>query len=468
MQIENILQNELFSQIFNAISDGLVIADPNANLIWINNAALARTGLKRSEIIGKSLFDLEKKGVFRPSITRLVLEQKKIIKHLQYSLKSPTDTNPYVTIGYPLLHNSKIIGVLTHSRHLPEIVEATTRLEEAEALLQRYHIEIRRSRRYKMDDHTYFIGKNPKAIHAFHQAEQVAPLLPCLMLTGETGVGKTHLAHEIHALSPRHQEPFIYLNCNTLPESHLDTEIFGHYDPMLCLDMPSKSKAGLLELADKGTLFLDEIENLSLSSQVKLRHFLSTQKYLPIGANEEKNADVKIIVATHVNLKSMVESGKFRPDLYYKLNIFPIELPAVRKRKEDIPSLLKYFFSRFNQEYQHKCLLAPESLNLLQEYDWRGNIREIENFAERMVLTYPFQVIYPNDLPKEIRRHTLQQTILSPLKDEPLTEYLEKIEKNIIIKALHNHKTTRKTAEALKISQSLLMRRINKYKINFK
>ena len=450
----------------NSISDGLVIADKNAVVIWINDASLKRIGITREKIIGRSLLDLEKEGVFQPSITRLVLEQKKPIEHVQYTADHNILKDPYITFGYPLWQQNAIVGVLTHSRHLPEIVESTIRLEEAEALLQRYHIEIRKARLHKDQNHNFYIGKNPSIIQAVHQAEHVAPILPSVLITGDAGTGKTHLAKYVHNLSPRHHEPFVNLNCSTIPESHIDAEIFGYYEPAL-LEMGSKSKAGLIDLAHGGFLFLDEIENLPLSIQAKLLHFLLTQRYLPIGAREEKKADVKIIVATNKNLKTEVESGRFRADLYYRLNVFPIELLSLRKRKEDITGFLQFFFEKFNHQYQNNSQLSSESINLLLDYDWPGNIRELENFCQRMVLTYPSKIIESTDLPKEIINNRFQVTD-GPTDHESLTDYLDRIERGLIQQALNEHKTTRNAADSLKVTQSLLMRRIIKFKLNQK
>ncbi len=218
-------------------------------------------------------------------------------------------------------------------------------------------------------------------------------------------------------------------------------------------------------MADKGTLFLDEISELPYHLQSKLLLLLQNKTFMPIGGTKTYTADIRIITATNANLQELVRLGKFRHDLYYRLNILPINVPPLRERKDDIFPLLHHNLQRFNSKHNQKRRFSPEALDVLHQYEWPGNVRELENLVERIVITSKLDEIQVSDLPEELRSiRELEDGILS-LGSLSLTERMEKIEMEFILQALRTHKTTRKTAASLGITQSLLMRRIKKYGI---
>ena len=222
-----------------------------------------------------------------------------------------------------------------------------------------------------------------------------------VLLQGETGVGKTLVAQFIHNASGRAKEPFLALNCGALPENLIEAELFG-YAPGAFTGAGTKGKRGLLELAHNGTLFLDEIGDLPLPVQVKLLKVIEENRFIPVGGLELKEVDVRIISATHHDLKQQVAEGKFRADLYYRLNVVPISIPALRERSEEIGPLLEYYLAHFNQRYSRQAQWSLEALELLGEYAWPGNIRELINVVERLVVTCNSQVIEALDLPEDI------------------------------------------------------------------
>ena len=218
-------------------------------------------------------------------------------------------------------------------------------------------------------------------------------------------------------------------------------------------------------MADRGTLFLDEVGELPLSLQTKFLQFLQQKRYLPVGSTSYQSADVRVIAATNKNLEEEVEKGKFRSDLFYRLYVLPIVVPSLRERKTDIFHLLQFFLQKYNEKHQRNVTLHPEVVDILEEYHWPGNIRELENLVERFVVMVSGNEVTIADLPPYVRsQHEFSFDYVSQLKDKTLSETLESIERNIIEDAYKQYKTTRKTAEKLGMTQSALMRRLKKYR----
>jgi transcriptional regulator with PAS, ATPase and Fis domain len=293
----------------------------------------------------------------------------------------------------------------------------------------------------------------------FALARQVASSPVKVLLQGETGVGKTLVAQFIHNASPRASEPFLALNCGALPENLIEAELFG-YAPGAFTGAGPKGKRGLLELAHHGTLFLDEIGDLPLPVQVKLLKVIEENRFIPVGGLELKEVDVRIISATHHDLKQLVAEGRFRADLFYRLNVVPINIPALRERSEEIPPLLHYYLESFNSRYERQVQWSLEALDLMCEYAWPGNIRELINIVERLVVTNQSGTIEALDLPEEILNLNPQNTDDSRL---PLRKVLENAERSAIRAALQVHKTTRLAAKALGVSQATVVQKMKRW-----
>lgn len=398
----------------------------------------------------------------------MVLKRKEPLKGIQSTYYSKNNKSPFFTSGYPIMDkHSNITAVVTHAQYLPEIIESTTQLEEAQALLKRYSEEIRKIQydTLQINEQKHFIAKSISYVSLLEKIDKIASTITTVLLTGETGVGKSFLANRIHQLSNRHEGPFVEINCGAIPESLIESELFG-YEKAAFTGASASGKAGLIKMANGGTLFLDEIGELPLHLQVKFLHFLQEKTFLPIGATQQQTADVRIIAATNRNLLEEVQAGAFRSDLYYRLNVLPLKVPSLKERREDIIGLLQFNLDKYNKLHNKACEFAPDALETLRQYDWPGNIRELENLVERLVLINPHDEITIHDLPSQINNDQIKQTNFKTYQEgASLTSYVEDIEKDIIINALKKHKTTRKAAESLMITQSLLMRRIQKYKI---
>jgi two-component system response regulator HydG len=248
------------------------------------------------------------------------------------------------------------------------------------------------------------LGKSPRIREIVHLLELAAPSEATVLLLGETGTGKELVARAIHLNSPRSQGPFIVVNCAALPETLLESELFGHERG--AFTGATARKEGRFSLAQQGTLLLDEIGELSLSIQAKILRVLQTREFEPLGGTRTLKADVSIIAATNRDLEAMVREGKFRNDLFYRLNVFPVVLPPLRERMEDPPALAESFLRRFGEKNGKKIqALKPEVLALFQHYSWPGNIRELENVIERGVIVCQGDTLGVSDLPEALRRY---------------------------------------------------------------
>jgi transcriptional regulator with PAS, ATPase and Fis domain len=287
---------------------------------------------------------------------------------------------------------------------------------------------------------------------------QVAQFDSAVMITGESGVGKEIVAHQIHLQSPRKDKPYIRINCASIPDNLLESELFG-YEEGAFTGAKKGGKMGIFELANGGTLLLDEIAELPLGVQAKLLRVIQENEVTRIGGNKTKKIDVRIITATNRDLNEMASRNEFRKDLYYRLNVVPINVPPLRERREEIPALIEHFLNKFNEKYGLKKQISPQVVDKLINYDWPGNIRELKNIVERAVVTDPGDTIFNLDIDK------LHHFDSSDQPNIDLRELVKKLEKHYIEAYLVKYGSTRKAAAALGISQSTLCRKASMYGI---
>ncbi|MGR8935385.1 MAG: sigma-54 interaction domain-containing protein [Gammaproteobacteria bacterium] len=314
-----------------------------------------------------------------------------------------------------------------------------------------------------MDHFNTIIGQSPEFESLLRSAKIVAATDVTVLIAGETGTGKEVLATALQKASPRHDKPFITLNCAALPEGIAESELFGHRKG--AFTGATANKQGIFQAADGGTLFLDEINSLPLSIQAKLLRFLETGECMPIGETKPYKVNVRIIAATNADLNKQIAAGEFRRDLYFRLNIVPLELPPLRQRNEDIELLIKHFVQSFVREYG---IAAPsfskESLKKLRAYTWPGNIRELRNLCERLSILLAGKIIEPENLPLEfqIAGSTHNKTLDFTLPDTGIN--LESLEADLIHQALSRTNGNRsKSARLLGLTRDTLLYRIQKY-----
>ena len=307
--------------------------------------------------------------------------------------------------------------------------------------------------RYHFDQ---IIGDSGKMQEVLALVHRVSSSNATVLIRGESGTGKELIARAIHYNSPKRDGPFIKVNCAALPESLLESELFGHEKGAFTGAV--SSRIGRFEAADKGTIFLDEIGDLSPSIQVKLLRVLQEREFERLGSNKTIKVDVRIIAATNRDLEGAIKDGRFREDLYYRLNVVPISIPPIRERREDLPSLIDHFIRRFSQENRKSITgLTREVREALLRYNYPGNVRELENILERAVVLARGPVIGLSDLPL-----SLQET----RGEESLTSYLEGIERRMIMEALRESQGVQtRAAERLGISERVLRYKLKKYGI---
>ena len=336
----------------------------------------------------------------------------------------------------------------------PEKVELLIRnLVEHHNLLEE-NITLRR----KIEDiHSFegIIAKSPRMIKIFELIKTVAPTSATVLITGDSGTGKEVVARAIHRQSQRRDKPFIVTSCAALPETLLESELFGYEKGSFTGAV--ERRMGKFEAADKGTLFLDEIGEIDSNTQVHLLRALEEKKITRVGGNEETQVDVRIIAATNKNLRTITEQGKFREDLYYRLNVVTIDLPGLRYRREDILLLAEHFLKKYAKENNKPVRsFSPEAVEFMLNYHWRGNVRELENVVERGVILSKNKVITMADFPQELNAPNLTEG-----------KTLEALERNHILKVLEeNGGNIAKTAKTLGIHRMTLYNKLKKYNIS--
>ena len=282
------------------------------------------------------------------------------------------------------------------------------------------------------------VGRSEKMLSIFKLIEQIARTESTVLVTGESGTGKEWVARAIHFYSLRRDRPFVALNCGALPETLLESELFGHMKG--AFTGASANKKGLIEAAEKGTLFLDEIGEMTAMMQVKLLRVLQERKFRRLGGVEELEGAMRVIAATNQDLTKLVADGKFREDLFYRINVIPIHLPPLRDREEDIPLLAEYFLAKYRDQMGKDIHgLSQETMDLLDAYEWPGNIRELENVIERAVALEKSQTILPDSLPEHIAKRVAKGPAAAGLLPESgfnLEEHVEGLEKEYITQAL--------------------------------
>jgi len=314
------------------------------------------------------------------------------------------------------------------------------------------------------------IGQSSKMLELYDLLEKVAPTKTNILITGESGTGKELVAKAIHYNSPRKDKPFVTLNCGAIPESLIESELFGHMRGAFTDAISTKK--GLFEVADEGTIFLDEISELPLMMQVKLLRVLQDGEFKRVGGTEDIRVDVRIISATNKNLEEAVREKQFREDLFYRLNVIQVKIPSLRERKEDIPLLTSHFLKRYSEELGKQISqISPEALRVLVQYDYPGNVRELQNIIERAMALETSQELTAQNLSSYIeeqlpnKKRALDLEI--PSEGVDLEKIVEDVERTLLLKALDRTKgIKKKAAELLHINFRSMRYRLEKYGLN--
>lgn len=446
--------------IFESSFDGLYITDGRANTIRVNSAYERITGLKREDLIGRNMVDLVREGVFDHSATIDVLEQRSQVTIIQ---KIMGDKHLLVT-GTPIFDDENGIAlVVTNVRDITLLNELKAQLDESRRLSSRYYQSLVEKEKFQHDLQDMVV-KSGAMIQTVQRAIKVAAADASVLLSGESGAGKSMLARIIHLVSPRKERPFIKINCGAIPDSLIESELFGYARGAFTGAAP-EGKAGLIEVGHTGTVLLDEVGELTLAMQVKLLQVIEEKVFTRLGGTKPISVDVRIIAATNKNLKDLVQQGRFREDLYYRLDVVPIHIPPLRERRDDIAALALNRIEKFNRTSGSAKRLDQVVMDRLMRYNYPGNVRELINIMERMMIMSDGNLITIADLPAELRERP-QSNIDSFEDGTTLTDAMEQFECRIIGRALNCHKSLSMAARALGVHPTTLWRKMTKFGIS--
>lgn len=444
--------------------DSFSIADSKGRFIKVNDTFASYTGISKEEAEGTSTVNFVAEGSYGPdSAIMLAIKERKRVAVLQsgkvrnlseISADGIKAHDEAIAISTPVFDEAgNIIYVVSNARFLGEL-----------ELLKKYLDNTRSaSDEEQLKNKKKMIWKSSKMKAILNLVKVVAPTDSSVMISGETGTGKSMLARYIHEQSRRSDKAFVEINCAAIPENLIESELFG-YESGAFTGANQKGKKGLMEIADGGTLFLDEIGDMPLSLQAKLLQCLQNRSFTRVGGEKRINVDIRLITATNMDLEKMVQEGNFRNELYYRINVVPINLPRLSERREDFQMIVDVSMDRFTQRYDKEVVLSREARQIMEEYSWPGNIRELENTVERLVVTNRKGVILPADLPSKITAENNKYSGGVMIDDIiPLKKATEEIEKQLISAAYSRYGSSYKVARALGISQSAASRKIIKY-----
>ena len=374
-----------FKEVLDNLVDGVYITDSNAVTRYVNPAYVRHTGINPDEIIGRSVTDIMAEGVlYKRAVSADVIKFGRNVSGSGF-MRNDRGRKVYAYVtGVPIFDDKGKVKNVVVSVFDAEKLENrfnefknNVREEDAIKILERF------------DDEKEFgdpmIGMASSMTEIRHLIMQAAPTDVTVLITGESGVGKEVVANKIFSMSDRKNRPFIKVNCTAIPDNLLESELFG-YEKGAFTGALSAGKPGLFELADKGTILLDEIGDIPIELQTKLLRVLQQKEVMRIGAKKARTLDIRVIAATNANLRDRIKEGKFREDLYYRLSVFPINIPPLRERKEDIAALAKFYFNKYCEKYDRPLILPQSALTAFESYSWPGNIRELQNIIEYLVI----------------------------------------------------------------------------------
>lgn len=447
-----------FEQATSVLQDGFLLTDPNCIITDINESCCKYFEVTREYVLGKHITAL----VHNSKLPE-VLEQRRTdvdVVHTFAEGQKSSGERMLVVSRLAVMNGDEMIGgaaFLKFSGYTQKVVKT---LYDMGQELDYYRKELIR---HSIDQWSF--DNLPSGTESFREAKLMADRfakcdLPILLL-GETGVGKEVFANAIHLASDRRYGPFVSVNCTSIPAELLEAELFGYEGGSFTGGKPG-GRRGKFELADNGVLFLDEVGDMPMSMQVKLLRVLQDNCIEKIGSEKPLRVDVRIITATNQNLERKIELKEFREDLYYRLNVLPIQIPALRERIEDIPTLAQVFLDELNQRYCQNFTIAPQTMRCLQSYSWPGNIRELKNVMGRMfMMTYDGKVILPEKIPQYIL------TAINANEEQLFTASSEKEDREHILRVLQKHNfNCAKTAKMLGIHRGTLYTKLRRYSID--
>lgn len=386
--------------VVDQLDDNILIADREERVLYINRAYEENTGIPAEALLGKTVTELLESGkYFTQAVVPDVIRQKKRVMKLS---DRPGEERPGIVIGTPVFDaDNKLQYVVASNRGLNSFFELRDNFNTFMDSLRHLHKGSEPVRRYQSSQDLpmkhRMVGGSEEMQKIIHFVENVGATDAAVLITGESGTGKELIADAIYKNSGRAKKPFIKVNCTSIPATLIESELFG-YEKGAFSGASSQGKKGLFEAANGGTLLLDEIGDMPLELQAKLLRVLQSNEVTRVGGTKPIQLDIRLITSTNSNLKEKIKEGTFRSDLYYRLHIIPIHIPPLRERVEDIPALCDYYTRRFSEKYSRSISLSEENIELLQRYPWPGNIRELRNIMEYLVVCCADMLSIDNEL----------------------------------------------------------------------
>lgn len=451
-----------WKEILDSINNDLIVTDPNGNVLYSNSSVEYWLNVKKSEIIGRSVIEMEKERIFYPSVVKRVLETGE-----KQTLVQETRSGKKLLVSGNIVYDEQqqIKYIVTYSQDITELEKMKMYVKMVEGEMETIKNELKELQNKQSAD-ADIIAKSDKMKNVMGMINRVAQTDTTVLLTGESGVGKSLLAEYIHKQSGR-KGKFVTINCSSIPESLLESELFG-YDAGAFTGANPKGKKGLVEEAEDGTLFLDEIGELPMNLQAKLLTLIQKKEFFRIGDTKPKTVNFRLVAATNVDLKERIQEGKFREDLYFRLSVIHIPIPPLRERREDLLSLIMDLTETFNTRHGQEKVLDHAVIDNLLHYEWPGNVRELANLIERLVLTIEDNLIQQMHLPEEFVSCdvTEQNLAVHALGSKTLPEIVEEIEIQVLKNATERCTSTTQMAQYLGVSQPTIVRKLKKYGIN--
>ncbi len=434
--------------ILESIHDGIAVVDSEGKIIYVNEANYRITGVQASEFLGKRVAET----VPDSHIPQVLSSGSKLI-----GIKTKVNGKEVVSNIVPFIHNSRVEGAISIFRDISEIRRLHEKLEDANSTIQHLYQELN----FLTDaDSNIVVGNNPAMIRTLKTAQKASQVNSTVLLQGESGTGKEVVARFIHKHSARSARPFITVNCAAIPESLLESELFG-YEEGAFTGAKKGGRPGMFELADTGTIFLDEIGDMNFHLQAKLLRVLQSREIMRVGGTRLKQIDVRVVAATNKNLVKMVEEETFREDLYYRLAVIRVNIPPLRERKEDIHLYIRNAAQKIGKRLGKEIWVTPRAVKILTEYSYPGNIRELENIIEVCIVSDEDGVIDRDDLPENV------DSVKKESEDIRFTFHsfptMGEMERLILEKALETYKSKAAVAKHLKMSRSTLYRKLKEY-----